>query len=84
MLWGTCIAAHTLRSVELTKTLFAQLDDKSGAIASAITQLSGLFQVSRPTIYDLGRRAAEGLLRLVGGTPAKAQPPIATAERASG
>jgi hypothetical protein len=48
----------------------------------AITQLSGLFQVSRPTIYDLGRRAAEGLRRSVGGRPAKAPPPIATAARA--
>jgi len=48
----------------------------------AITQLSGLFQVSRPTLYDLGRRAAAGLKRSVGGRPAKAQPPMATAERA--
>ena len=44
-----------------------------------ITQLAGMFQVSRPTLYDLGRRAAEGLQRSVGGRPAKAQPAPAEA-----
>jgi hypothetical protein len=39
----------------------------------AITWLSGVFQISRPTIYDLGERAARGLERSVGGRPAKAQ-----------
>ena len=39
----------------------------------AITWLSGVFQISRPTIYDLGERAANGLKRSVGGRPAKAQ-----------
>lgn len=38
-----------------------------------ITWLSGVFQISRPTIYDLGKRAARGLGRSVGGRPAKAQ-----------
>jgi hypothetical protein len=39
----------------------------------AITWLSGVFQISRPTIYDLGERAARGLGRSVGGRPAKVQ-----------
>ncbi|MGC9523804.1 MAG: hypothetical protein ACP5HG_18275 [Anaerolineae bacterium] len=46
-----------------------------------ITQLSGMFQVSRPTIYALGKRAAEGLKRSVGGRPAKEQPPATAAEK---
>jgi hypothetical protein len=40
----------------------------------AITWLSGAFQVSRPTIYDLGKRAGRGLERSTGGRPAKEQP----------
>jgi hypothetical protein len=40
----------------------------------AITQLGDMFQVSRPTIYDLGRRAAKGLQRSLGGRPRKDQP----------
>jgi hypothetical protein len=39
----------------------------------AITWLSGAFQVSRPTIYDLGKRTARGLERSMGGRPAKEQ-----------
>lgn len=39
----------------------------------AITWLSSIFQVSRPTIYDLGKRAARGLEPAPGGRPAKAQ-----------
>jgi hypothetical protein len=39
----------------------------------AITWMSGVFQVSRPTIYDLGERAARGLERSP-GRPAKEQP----------
>jgi hypothetical protein len=35
----------------------------------AITWLSSAFQISRPTIYDLGRRAARGLDRSLGGRP---------------
>ena len=42
----------------------------------AITWLSGAFQVSRPTIYDLGKRAARGLERSMGGRPAKEQPAL--------
>lgn len=38
-----------------------------------ITRLSREFQISRPTIYDLGKRGARGLDRSVGGRPAKAQ-----------
>lgn len=45
-----------------------------------ITELSGTFQVSRPTIYALGRRAAEGLQRSVGGRPAKTEPATAPEE----
>jgi hypothetical protein len=36
----------------------------------AITWLSGVFQISRPTVYDLGKRGARGLERSVGGRPA--------------
>ena len=39
----------------------------------AITWLSGAFQISRPTIYDLGERASRGLRRSTGGRPAKTQ-----------
>ena len=39
----------------------------------AITWLSGMFQISRPTIYDLGKRGARGLERSVGGRPAAEQ-----------
>lgn len=46
----------------------------------AITELAGTFQISRPTIYDLGRRAAEGLTRSVGGRPAKTESPTAPEE----
>lgn len=46
----------------------------------AITELSRMFQISRPTIYDLGRRAAEGLKRSVGGRPAKTEPATAPEE----
>jgi hypothetical protein len=37
----------------------------------AITWLSDAFQISRPTIYDLGERALRGLERAVGGRPAR-------------
>ena len=36
----------------------------------AITWLADVFQISRPTIYALGRRAGRGLVRGVGGRPA--------------
>jgi hypothetical protein len=39
----------------------------------AITWLSGVFQVSRPTIYDLGERAVRGLERSQGGRPVDEQ-----------
>lgn len=39
----------------------------------AITWMSDVFQISRPTIYDLGKRAARGLERSVGGRPAAEQ-----------
>lgn len=35
----------------------------------AITWLSDVFQISRPTVYDLGKRGARGLARSVGGRP---------------
>jgi len=38
----------------------------------AITWLADVFQISRPTIYDLGARAGRGLVRGLGGRPAKA------------
>ncbi len=37
----------------------------------AITWLSSVFQISRPTVYDLGKRAARGLERSLGGRPVK-------------
>ena len=37
----------------------------------AITWLSDAFQISRPTVYDLGKRAARGLERSLGGRPVK-------------
>jgi hypothetical protein len=49
----------------------------------AITWLSSEFQISRPTIYDLGERAARGLKRSVGGRPAKAQTVAAPMEAPS-
>ena len=39
----------------------------------AITWLSGVFQISRPTIYDLGKRAERGLERNLGGRPSRAR-----------
>jgi hypothetical protein len=45
----------------------------------AITQLSGRFQVSRPTLYALGSRAAAGLQRSVGGRPTQ-EPPTTVAD----
>jgi hypothetical protein len=46
----------------------------------AITELSGLFQVSRPTLYELGRRAAAGLQRSVGGRPRQTPAPSVAAK----
>jgi len=37
----------------------------------AITWLSSVFQISRPTVYDLGKRAARGLEHSLGGRPVK-------------
>jgi hypothetical protein len=46
----------------------------------ATTWMSGVFQISRPTIYDLDELAARGLQRSVSGRPAKAQPSAAPME----
>ena len=43
----------------------------------AITWLAGMFQISRPTIYDLGQRAARGLEPALGGRPAQVRPATA-------
>ena len=43
----------------------------------AITELAGMFQVSRPTRYALGSRAAKGLKHSMGGRPRKTQTPTA-------
>jgi hypothetical protein len=40
----------------------------------AITWLSSVFQISRPTVYELGERTARGLERSMGGRPASGQP----------
>ena len=45
----------------------------------AITWLADVFQISRPTIYDLGARAVRGLARGVGGRPPKVLPVTAPA-----
>jgi hypothetical protein len=43
----------------------------------AITWLASMFQISRPTIYDLGQRAARGLEPAPGGRPAQVRPAAA-------
>jgi len=43
----------------------------------AITWLASMFQISRPTIYDLGKRAARGLEPAPGGRPAQVRPAAA-------
>lgn len=48
-----------------------------------ITWLSHMLQISRPTIYDLGRRAARGLERSIGGRPADDQSPVVAAREPS-
>ena len=49
----------------------------------AITWLANTFQTSRPTVYALGERAAEGLIPSLGGRPTNVRP-AETSEAAVG